>query len=123
MSITRVSAYQAAPSAAVVVSNAASAVSGVGGTLQTALAGQSAGASDPTQTAYRTEPARGVPSGGHRHYHHGNGSMESSLTQTASTHGGTAAGRGPAKTQTSGGLLRGEMMRVLQAYGATVPVG
>lgn len=122
MSITSVNANQVAPSAANAVSNAASAASGFAGSLQSALAGQATGASDATQAAYKTEPGRGIPSGGHRHHHHGGGSMDTSGTQTASAQDGTGNATGQATTQTSGGLLLSDMRRGLQAYGATVRV-
>ena len=123
MSITSVSANQVSPSAAGAVSTAASAASGFGGSLQSALAGQTTGAGDAAQTAYKTEPGRGVPSGGHRHHHHGRGSMDTSGTQTAGAQGGAGITTNQATTKTSGGLLLSDMRRGLQAYGATVKVG
>ena len=92
-----------------------------GATLRNAMAGPSTEAGGPAQTAYRTEPGRGTPSGGHRHHHVHRG-RESDATGIATAQDPSATGSA-APGQTSGGLLLSDMMRGLQAYGATIAVG
>lgn len=104
---------------------AASTAGAFGATLQTTMAGQSAGDSDPLRTAYQTEPGRGTPGSAHRHHHHlDGGASDATGTATAQGESGTAAtATAAANSQTSGELLLSDMLRGLQAYGATIPVG
>jgi hypothetical protein len=122
MSIFGLNATPPVPALAAGPSTASSAASGFGATLQSALAGQTTKAADPTQTAYQTEPGRGASeSGRHHRHHHGSGSMDTNGTQTAGAQGDAATSMGQASPHTSGGLLLSDMRRGLQAYGATTP--
>jgi hypothetical protein len=124
MSIFGLTATPAVPSLAAGTSTASAATGGFRATLQSALAGQSTNAAKPTQTAYQTEPGRGVSGSGRHHRHHnGAGSMDTSSTQTASAQGNPATSMGHALPQSTGGLLLSDMRRGLQAYGATIPAG
>ncbi len=93
--------------------------------LQSLHEGQSSAASNTTQLAFQTEPRRGVP--GKAHHHHGRtASSTDSNAATGTENGQTSAAApsgasGPGSTgqQTKGGVLLSDMMRGLQAYGAT----
>jgi hypothetical protein len=86
--------------------------------LQSLLSGQTAlGA---TQSASVTEPGRGVPEATHRHRH--SGSTDGGQPATDMGNSQTAATSAGGSQQSAGGLLVGDMMRGLQAYGATTSV-
>jgi hypothetical protein len=136
MSITNLGTTQAAQTLAAGTTTTAPAASGQGSfgrQLQSALAGQStAGSGSTTATAYQTEPGRGAPGNAHHHRGHhasdtgatvANGTTNGQTTASAqSGTGGTSATNG-AGQQTPGGLLLNDLMRGLQAYGATTSMG
>jgi hypothetical protein len=105
------------------------ALAGAFGTqLQSLLAGQSGTGSSAAQTAYQTEPGRGAPGGVHHHDgHHAAGTDANAADgmdngQTAPTaQNGTNGTSTPGSTgqQGPGGVLLSDLMRGLQAYGAT----
>jgi hypothetical protein len=104
---------------------ASSAQGPFGTQLQSLLGGQSSATSDATATAYQTEPGRGTPAKAHHHRGHHASSTDASAANgtangqtTASAQSG-ASGASGAGQQTPGGVLVNDLMRGLQAYGAT----
>jgi len=93
--------------------------------LQSLRTGQPSAGSSTTQSAFQTEPRRGAP--GTAHHHHGrnassidsNAATGTENAQTSAAAQSGAGGPGSAGQQTKGGVLLNDMMRGLQAYGAT----
>ena len=104
---------------------ASSAQGPFGTQLQSLLAGQSSATSGATTTAYQTEPGRGTPGRAHRHHGHRASSTDANAangTENGQTTAGAQSGTGGtsgAGQQTPGGVLLNDLMRGLQAYGAT----
>ncbi len=131
MSIASLSATQVPQNLAAGAATTAPASSAQGpfGTqLQSLLAGQSSASSSATTTAYQTEPGRGTP--GKAHHHHGhhasgtdanaaNGTENGPTTAVAQTATGGTSGTNSTGQQTPRGVLLSNLMRGLQAYGAT----
>ncbi len=91
--------------------------------LQSLLAGQSSTGSSAAQTAYQTEPGRGV-SGRAHHYHGHDASGADANAADGMDNGQTSVGTQASGTsstgqQAPGGVMLGDLMRGLQAYGAT----
>jgi hypothetical protein len=93
--------------------------------LQSRLAGQSSAGSSATQSAFQTDPRRGAPGKAHRHHGRNASSTDSNAatgtetSQASATAQSGASGPGSTGQQTKGGVLLSDMMRGLQAYGAT----
>ncbi len=99
-----------------------------GAQLQSLLGGQTSAANGTTATAYQTEPGRGTPGKAHRHHgHHASGTDTNAANGTENGQAVAGAQSGASGTggvggtgqQTAGGVLLNDMMRGLQAYGAT----
>jgi hypothetical protein len=117
MSIANLAAVSAAQAASLAAPNAASNASAFAATLQTA--------EGATPAAYQTGSGRGTPGAGHRHHHHGHTSTVDAANSGQASSGQTnqATGSGQAPTQAPGQLLLSDLMRGLQAYGATKSAG
>ena len=95
-----------------------------GAQLQSLLAGQSGAQSSAAQTAYQTEPGRGIPGNTHRHHGHQASGIDANaadgMENGQSTTGAQASsGTGGSGQQAPGGVLLSDLMQGLQAYGAT----
>jgi hypothetical protein len=97
---------------------AAGSTFGTAGSFGAMVPGQSG--SGAAQSASTTEPGRGVP--GSMPHHHHRGSTDGGQPATDSGGSQTASASGGGSQQGPGGLLLGDMMRGLQAYGATTSV-
>ena len=134
MHITNPGTAQAGQALAAATATATSATApqaSFGADLQSLLAGQSTSPSDTAQTASLTDPGPGTPSTA-QHHHRGpddgvrtangmtNGSAAAAPGSSAGSPSGLSTGTAStAAQQTAGGLLFNDMMRGLQAYGAT----
>jgi hypothetical protein len=132
MSIAGLGTLQTAHPIITSAAAASSAQGGFGAQVQAWMASQSSASSGATQSASLTEPGRATP-GAARHHHAQSPSTDAntadgtsnnpsgpassaSLGKTANTGAGATSSTGQ---QTPGGLLLNDMMRGLQAYGAT----
>lgn len=128
MSIASLGTTQAAQTIATNAARATSGQGSFGGALQSSLAGQPTSAGGATQTASLTKSQRSTPSTQHHHHDHShrNSSGAGAIAANGGASGQTTAGAqsgtsgtSGAGQQTSAGVLVNNMMRGLQAYGAT----